>query len=185
MARKWLSKRVRFEIFKRDGFRCIYCGATPMQAALVADHVVPVAAGGASDPANLVTACVDCNGGKAAVPLETRKFEPVKSAKAIRDHAKQIAEYLTLQKEIVEARAAVVQELACYWESVIGRMTTDMFGRLAGLLAEWPYQKLISAIDITGGRLGCPGTEFDSRTAVGQTKYFHGILRRWREEKPQ
>lgn len=32
------------------------------------DHVIPQALGGTDNPGNLVTACVDCNAGKAAMP---------------------------------------------------------------------------------------------------------------------
>lgn len=64
MLPRWL----RFEIFKRDSFRCSYCGATPRKhgAYLQVDHIIPKAAGGTDDPANLTTACEDCNAGKAA-----------------------------------------------------------------------------------------------------------------------
>jgi hypothetical protein len=34
------------------------------------DHVTPVALGGTDDPTNLVTACAECNGGKAATPID-------------------------------------------------------------------------------------------------------------------
>lgn len=64
-----LSKRVRFEVFKRDKFTCGYCGRRPPDVMLEADHVVPRAEGGGDELANLVTSCFDCNRGKAAVPL--------------------------------------------------------------------------------------------------------------------
>lgn len=64
-----LSKRLRFEIFKRDGFTCTYCGAKAPDAILQVDHIVPVAAGGLDDVWNLTTACRDCNLGKSATPL--------------------------------------------------------------------------------------------------------------------
>ena len=41
-----LSPRIRFEVIKRDGFRCRYCGATALTSRLVVDHVIPVAKGG-------------------------------------------------------------------------------------------------------------------------------------------
>lgn len=69
MARRGLSKRKRFEILKRDQFRCRYCGADFKTATLVVDHVFPVALGGEDSEDNLVTACHDCNAGKAGVPL--------------------------------------------------------------------------------------------------------------------
>lgn len=71
MARKPISKRLRFEIFKRDGFKCKYCGATNDASQLHVDHVIPVSRGGSNDPLNLVTACILCNSGKSDVPLSS------------------------------------------------------------------------------------------------------------------
>jgi 5-methylcytosine-specific restriction endonuclease McrA len=48
-------------ILRRDQYRCVYCGATPDRYFLHLDHVVPRARGGVTHPANLVTACQDCN----------------------------------------------------------------------------------------------------------------------------
>lgn len=61
-----ISKRLRYEILKRDGNKCRYCGASSEESPLTIDHVVPVALGGTDDPANLVAACKDCNAGKSA-----------------------------------------------------------------------------------------------------------------------
>ncbi len=70
-ARKPLSKRVRFEVFKRDSFTCQYCGAHPPAVILHVDHIKPVAEGGRNDIDNLVTACQPCNSGKSDVPLSS------------------------------------------------------------------------------------------------------------------
>jgi len=59
-----VSKRLRYEILRRDGNRCWYCKAT--EGPLTIDHVTPVALGGSDDPTNLVAACKDCNAGKSA-----------------------------------------------------------------------------------------------------------------------
>lgn len=64
-----ISKRVRFEVFKRDGFACVYCGAHPPQVLLQLDHLRPIAQGGTCEIDNLVTACEACNNGKGAVEL--------------------------------------------------------------------------------------------------------------------
>ena len=61
-----LSRRLRFEVLRRDGHRCYYCGASAPDVRLTVDHVLPVALGGSSDPSNLVAACEDCNSGKAS-----------------------------------------------------------------------------------------------------------------------
>jgi hypothetical protein len=67
--RKGLSKKTRFDVFKRDGFVCQYCGAHPPAVVLNVDHVTAVANGGGNDPDNLTTSCEPCNSGKGARPL--------------------------------------------------------------------------------------------------------------------
>lgn len=64
--RKAISKSDRFEIFKRDGFKCQYCGAHPPESILHVDHITPIAKGGGNEADNLITACSICNAGKAA-----------------------------------------------------------------------------------------------------------------------
>jgi hypothetical protein len=59
-----VSPRLRVEILQRDGYRCVYCGATPSIHELVVDHIVPIKDGGTRDLRNLVTACIPCNAGK-------------------------------------------------------------------------------------------------------------------------
>ena len=63
---KPVSRRLRFEILRRDSHTCRYCGGQAPDVKLTVDHVVPVALGGNSDPTNLVTACRDCNAGKSS-----------------------------------------------------------------------------------------------------------------------
>ena len=62
-----VSRRLRFEILRRDGYTCRYCGAQAPDAKLTVDHVVPTTLGGGDDPRNLVTACHECNAGKTSI----------------------------------------------------------------------------------------------------------------------
>lgn len=58
---------LRFEVFKRDGFQCVYCGAKAekgKKTELHCDHVIPRCEGGKDEMRNLVTSCKDCNEGK-------------------------------------------------------------------------------------------------------------------------
>ncbi|MGW0626476.1 HNH endonuclease [Streptomyces sp. NPDC002758] len=59
-----VSKRLRYEILRRDNFACRYCGAAAPDVKLNADHVIPQSLGGSDEPTNLVTSCTDCNSGK-------------------------------------------------------------------------------------------------------------------------
>lgn len=68
--RKNIPNRTRFEVFKRDSFKCQYCGSSSPEVALQVDHIVPVAKGGTNDLLNLVTSCWECNSGKSDKKLD-------------------------------------------------------------------------------------------------------------------
>jgi hypothetical protein len=64
-ARLGISAKTRFSILKRDGFKCLYCGKSQAEGAVLhVDHKVSKKDGGSDQPDNLVTACQDCNLGK-------------------------------------------------------------------------------------------------------------------------
>jgi hypothetical protein len=54
---------LRWRVFKRDGYRCLACGA---DTDLTVDHIVPVTQGGTNDQSNLQTVCRRCNSRKGA-----------------------------------------------------------------------------------------------------------------------
>ena len=65
--RKPIKPSLRFEILKRDDYRCQMCGVTAKDGAtLEIDHIHPVSKGGTNDPDNLQVLCRDCNAGKGA-----------------------------------------------------------------------------------------------------------------------
>lgn len=66
-----VSKRLRYEILRRDNHTCRYCGASAPDAPLRVDHVTPVALGGTDTPGNLVTACEPCNSGKSSATVDS------------------------------------------------------------------------------------------------------------------
>jgi len=72
-----VSRRLRYEILRRDDHACRYCGARAPEVTLTVDHVKPVALGGGAEPSNLVTACRDCNSGKSSVPADAPLVDAV------------------------------------------------------------------------------------------------------------
>ena len=82
MNRKPISNKLRFEILKRDGFTCQYCGRKAPEVELEIDHIVPVAKGGSNEIDNLITACHECNNGKFDRCLEDpAEFQTVNAEK--------------------------------------------------------------------------------------------------------
>lgn len=112
--RKAISKKVRFEIFKRDGFICQYCGSHPPQAILHVDHIVPVVEGGGNEDTNLVTSCDQCNLGKSANSLESIPSSLSVRAAEVADREAQLrgySEIMTAQRERIESDAWDVADM--------------------------------------------------------------------------
>ena len=91
--RKSISKKTRFELFKRDSFTCVYCGCTPPGVVLEIDHIDPVSKGGSNDISNLVTSCFDCNRGKSATPLSNVPASISDNLEKLKEKEFQIKEY--------------------------------------------------------------------------------------------
>lgn len=62
-----MTDSLRYDVMKRDGFRCQICGATQADGVkLHVDHIKPVSKGGKTVMSNLRTLCDRCNLGKSA-----------------------------------------------------------------------------------------------------------------------
>lgn len=93
-----INARLRYEVLRRDGFACRYCGSKAPDVELEVDHVLPVALGGGDEAGNLVAACAGCNAGKAssspdAPIVDAVADDALRWAAAIREAARmQVAE---------------------------------------------------------------------------------------------
>ena len=62
-----ISDKLRYQILKRDNFKCCSCGASPAKDSSVElhiDHIIPWSKGGQTVAENLQTLCSKCNLGK-------------------------------------------------------------------------------------------------------------------------
>jgi hypothetical protein len=108
-----ISKRLRYEIFRRDRHTCRYCGATPPSVAITIDHVTPRVLGGTDDPSNLVTACTDCNSGKGSSSVGD---PPVADLGADRRLAAAVAEVLARHRADAERFHGIADRIMVRWE---------------------------------------------------------------------
>ena len=115
-----ISKRIRFEVFKRDYFTCQYCGAQAPAVLLHADHIHPRSKGGDDELMNLVTACESCNLGKSNVSLSDESA--VLKRKAQMDKIQERREQLELMfewhKELLSLEAETINSVAGYFEDL-------------------------------------------------------------------
>uniref|UniRef100_A0A6M3J3E8 Putative homing endonuclease n=1 Tax=viral metagenome TaxID=1070528 RepID=A0A6M3J3E8_9ZZZZ len=112
------TPRLRFEVLRRDGFRCRYCGKVAAETELQVDHVVPEALGGSDEPANLVTCCAPCNIGKSSIAPDSPLVEQVAAdaarwAAAMQWAAKEGIEHL----EEMERQCEVFDEAWGAWRT--------------------------------------------------------------------
>ena len=69
--RSLMTDSLRYDVMKRDGFRCVLCGRTANDGVVLhVDHILPIARGGKTELNNLRTLCEFCNLGKSA------KYDP-------------------------------------------------------------------------------------------------------------
>lgn len=175
MKRKTLSARLRFEIFKRDGFVCQYCGAHPPGAILHVDHVVPVKDGGDNEETNLVTACSVCNGGKAAVSLSVVPVALKKKAALIKEREKQLRGYTDIcmqQRERLEDESWRIAGI--FMDGFTrGRIRRDWFGSIKNFVKQLGVVEVTEAMDIAMA---------SNATGEGHVfRYFCGVC--WRKIK--
>lgn len=123
-----LSKKIRFEVFKRDLFACQYCGRTPPQVVLECDHINPVSKGGSNRQSNLITACFDCNRGKAANPLEVVLPSLKKQMEDKKEAKKQMDSYNRFIVKLKKDAEKEITELGTYWYNMFTEKDRYEFG---------------------------------------------------------
>lgn len=179
MARKAISAKRRFEIFKRDEFTCQYCGAHPPAVILHVDHIVAVANGGTNDEDNLITSCSGCNLGKGARPLTDVPQSLAEKAAETREREAQIAGYNAV---MAAKRARVEQDtwdaLAAYMEHFKrDRIRESDFQSVKRFVEKLGVHDCIEAMDLALAKT--------SRSEYQTFRYFCGICWRWVREGKQ
>lgn len=173
-ARKGLSARKRFEVFKRDGFACQYCGAHPPQALLHVDHIVAVAAGGGNEADNLVTACSTCNLGKGAKALSDVPKSLHERAAEVAERERQLAGF----HEVMQGRRDRIEDESWSIAQALRPKAERGFPRdwkrsIVTFLGRLPYHEVLDAMEIAA-----------SKYRYSETRaflYFCGIC--WRKIK--
>lgn len=175
--RKGLSKRARFEVFKRDGFICQYCGRTPPAVILHADHIVAIANGGDDSISNMVTSCADCNLGKSDRPLTAvvpSRQETIEREKELAEQTQAYNDFLLTRRQ---ADDDAIKRLGLHWYNQIGNerdayvFGPDRIRSVRRFLRDLTEAEVLDAIDEAHRRLPAPSVTSDDRTF----RYFCGI----------
>lgn len=150
--RKAIGDKLRFEVFKRDQFKCQYCGKAAPDVILHVDHINPVSKGGDNDILNLVTSCIDCNSGKSDRLLSdsTVLDKQRKMLEELDERRKQLQMMLDWREELKDFDSEVAQKVADYFEQLIdGESSVNEFGlkTINKWLKRFEVNELLQAID--------------------------------------
>lgn len=119
--RKAIGDKLRFEVFKRDQFKCQYCGKAAPDVVLHVDHINPVSKGGCNDILNLVTSCADCNLGKSDRLISDNSVldKQRKMLEELDERRKQLQMMLEWRDELKDFDNEIAQSVADYFEQSI------------------------------------------------------------------
>lgn len=148
--RKPISKKMRFEVFKRDKFTCQYCGRMSPDVILEVDHIKPVAEGGTNDLINLVTSCKDCNRGKGKIELSDTSAVKVQQnqLKDLSKKSEQLEMLVRWKDELLAADDKKVGIVCDYIESTYGGHVVDSGkAKIRVYLKQYSVEEVISAFD--------------------------------------
>lgn len=149
--RKAISKKTRFEVFKRDKFTCQYCGRMSPDVILEVDHIKPVAEGGKNGMLNLITACRDCNRGKGKIRLSdnTELKKQQKELSELADRKEQLEMMAKWREELVQFEKRQAEII----DSHIGDITDWQCSEsgkaiLKKKIHEFSFSEVYDAVDI-------------------------------------
>ncbi len=163
-----ISKKIRFEVFKRDGFTCQYCGNAPPKVTLEIDHINPKSEGGADTINNFLTACFDCNRGKRNIPLTKIPGGLRENLEILKEKELQLSEYNKFIAKIEKRIQKEIEEISSiYHEYFSEYVLSESFKNtsIKQFLKYLPKSIIKEAMDLACSRM-------NSNKSI---KYFCGI----------
>lgn len=155
MKRTPLSKKIRFEVLKRDGFKCQYCGASAPDVLLEVDHIIPVSRGGTNDILNLITSCHACNSGKSNRELSDKSVVQVqkRQLEEAQERREQLEMIVQWRKELSEVRNTEVDYIVnVFKQETDFNVTATGEQELKRLIKRFGFLEICEATDIAIAR---------------------------------
>ncbi len=164
-----MTKKLRFEVFKRDRFTCQYCGKHPPDTTLEIDHIQPKSKKGTNSIDNLITSCFDCNRGKSNRLLKDLPKTLKIKYEELKEREIQYREYQKLLNKIDKITQKDIDYInSIYRESFSGWELTDTFKQVS-------VKKFIKELGINEVRDSMYLAVSKTNHKDHSTRYFCGI----------
>jgi len=151
--RKSLSKKIRFEVFKRDNFTCQYCGAKAPDTILEIDHIKPIAKGGDNSLTNLITSCFECNRGKGKRELKDNSVveKQRKQIEELNLRRQQLEMMLEWRDELKKGQDTKYLKAKDYFNKLWSKneLSEHGFNELKKLVDKYGLIKVLDTIDVS------------------------------------
>lgn len=167
-----ISKRVRFDVLKRDGFQCLYCGRKPPEVVLEVDHIIPRCKGGKDSMVNLLSSCQDCNRGKSGIPLNCIPNAHLPSLEERKERLEQLTELARVAIEEQNLAVATIDSIEDFWtrldkrQSEFSIISSEFRPAVRRFLHYIPPEEITDAITIAFNSMIRESARF---------KYFCGV----------
>lgn len=153
--RKSLSKKIRFEVLKRDSFKCQYCGKSSPDVVLEIDHIKPVSEGGTNHITNLITACFDCNRGKTNVLLGDNAVieKQRQQLEELNERRNQLKMMMEWREELIRLELDKVNIIVDKWEGITEYTVNDNGKKnIKKWLKRFDINTLLDCLDISASQ---------------------------------
>ena len=149
-----VSKKIRFEVFKRDSFTCQYCGKKAPDVVLHVDHIHPKAEGGDDDILNLVTSCRDCNLGKGPRLLDDVSVLEKRRAQLeeLQERREQIDMMVDWHRSLASEKEHALESASEYWAGLLKEqyeLNETGRSRVSKLIRRFGLDEVLGAMDIS------------------------------------
>jgi len=188
MKRKSISKRLRFKIFNRDEFTCMYCWRTPEKhnITLEVDHKISVKHWWWNEEENLTTSCFDCNRWKRCDSVIKWDLEETKNElEEIKERLEQI-KYISKLKDKIRKKTKELDDnkfnfinntMWWYTDEFIHKVKTRIKNQ--SNKHNYPLELLQECLEITEDKFRFQESFYQD----DYIKYFHWVLRSKIENK--
>lgn len=152
--RKPISKKMRFEVFKRDNFTCQYCERHAPDVVLECDHIKPVAEGGKNTFLNLITSCMECNRGKGKTVLSDssavdKQFERMAVLNEKREQMKMMLKW---REELEKFESEQIEAIERIMLPPDKQLTDWAYKKIRSLIKEFGFDEVCTAAQIAYDR---------------------------------
>lgn len=156
IKRKSLSKKIRFEVFKRDSFTCQYCGKSAPNIVLEIDHIEPVSKGGSNNLLNLITSCYECNRGKSNIELDDESIVSKQRSqlKLLQERREQIQLMFNWKKELDNLKNDTADMVIDYIENKLDNFSLNESceKKISLITKKFELADILEAIDLSAAK---------------------------------